>query len=268
MEGATGVTGIDDISSGRPSYERFRKFLTKDVNAAIEGAIGGGATTIVVNEAHGPMRNILLEELNPKAKMISGNTKPLGMMEGINESFDAAFFIGYHARAGTQAAVINHTISLNVSDFRINDRSIGELGMNAYTAGYFKVPVVLVTGDDKACIEGRELIKNIETVIVKEGIDQLTAKCLPPATTFQMIKESAKKALENLSSHKSIKCEAPANVEIDFLITLMAATASIIPIVKRKGPKTVAFKMDDYLDAMKMSRAVIRLSRMNQVITL
>jgi D-amino peptidase len=264
MEGATGVTYLDHVSRGTPSYERFRRFLTKDVNAAIEGAIEAGATEIIVNEAHGPMINILLEELNPKAKMISGRLKPLGMMEGIDKSFDAAFFIGYHARAGTQAAILSHTIGLNVTDLQINGKSFGELGMNAQIAGYYDVPVVLVTGDDKTCKEANEFLGDVGTVQVKEGIEQITANCLPPAITSKLIKESAIKALTNLSQFVPVKCKSPVTVEIEFFLPAMAASAALIPSVQRIAPKRIQFTLTNYVDAMKMRTAAIRLGSLHQ----
>lgn len=267
MEGATGVVGVEDVSKGTSAYEHFRRFLTKDVNAAIEGAIEAGATEIIVNEAHGSMKNLILEDINPKASVILGSTKPLGMMEGIDNSFDAAFFIGYHARAGTEAAILSHTVSLSILNININGNPIGELGMNAFIAGYFNVPIVLVTGDNKVCKEALDFIANVETVIVKEAIDQISAKCLSPATSYQMIKAAASKALKNISTYKPITCETPVNMEIEFFLPGQAAVASIIPEINRIGPRKISFTLKDYLDVIKMRTAAIRIARMNIPIT-
>lgn len=261
MEGATGVTGTDDVMSDKPAYERFRKLLTKDVNAAIEGAIQGGADKIVVNEAHADKKNILIEELYEDAEMISGPTRFLGMMEGIDETFDAAFFIGYHSRAGTQAGVLNHTISgRQIYNIRLNGDLIGEFGLNALVAGHFGVPIVLVTGDDKVCKEAKDFLGNLETVQVKVGIDRFVAKCLPPIKTSKMITESARKALENLSNFKPIKVDGPIKIEIEFMTTAMAASLTMLPNVTREGPREISFTSGNMVEANKLIMASIYLA--------
>jgi len=253
MEGATGVTGMEDVMSEKPAYERFRKLLTLDVNAAIEGAIESGAKSVVVNEAHGNKNNILIEELHSEAEMITGRTRFLCMMEGIDKSFDAVFLIAYHARAGTQAAVLNHTISgSQIYNLRLNGKLIGELGLSTLIAGYHDVPVVLVSGDDKVCKEAIEFIGNIETVQVKEGIDRYVAKCLTPAKTSKMIKASANKALKNLGNYKAVKLNGPVKVEIDFMNTAMAASAALIPSIKRESSRTISYVSDNIIDAYKL----------------
>lgn len=252
MEGATGVTGVSDVLDDKPAYERFRKLLTKDVNAAIKGALEAGADNIIVNEAHGNKRNILLEELHSEAQMISGPTRFLCMMEGINKSFDGVFLIGYHARAGAQAAVLNHTISgSQIYNIRLNDKVIGELGLSVLMAGCFGVPVVLVSGDDKLCAEAKDFIGNVETVQVKEGIDRYVAKCLTPSKTSKLIKEAAIKALKNINNYKPITMKGPFKMEIDFMNTSMAASAALLPGAIREGSRTVSYKTDDYINAYK-----------------
>ncbi len=249
MEGATGVTGWKDVTVGEASYERFRKLLTQDVNAAIEGAIKGGATKVIVNEAHDTKKNILLEDLHSEAEMISGPTQFLGMMEGISNDFNAAFFIGYHARAGTPEAILNHTMSsAQVFNLWLNKNLIGELGLNSYVAGHFGVPVILVSGDDKLCLEARNLLGSVETVEVKKSIDMYVAKCLTPVKTSKLIQEAAKEALENLSQYKPLKIGNNIKGEIQFKTTSKAASAALIPSVERKDSTTVAFTCENIID--------------------
>jgi len=170
MEGETGVTGYNDVSFEKPPYERFRKLLTGDVNAAIEAAFDAGTTEILVKDAHHSMRNILIEELNPKARLISGSEgKKLCMMEGVNRGFDAAFLIAYHAMAGTEGGVLHHSTSWNIHNFWINGVLMDEAGISASLVGYYDVPIALVTGDDKVTEQTKELLGNIETAVVKEG---------------------------------------------------------------------------------------------------
>ncbi len=253
MEGATGVTGIDDVMEDKSAYERFRKLLTKDVNAAVEGAIKGGATQVIINEAHGFKRNILIEELHEQAEMITGPTRFLCMMEGIDETFAAAFFIGYHARVGTQAAVLNHTISgSQIYNLRLNGNEIGELGLNILVAGYYDVPVILVSGDDKVCAEAKSFLKDVEVAQVKEGIDRYVAKCLTPAKTTKVIRDSAEKALKNLERFKTIKIKERIQIEINFMDTSMAASAALIPTVNRLNSRTVSFSTENIVQAYKL----------------
>ena len=258
MVGATGVTGWKDVTPGEPSYERFRKLLTRDVNAAIEGAIQGGATQIVVNEAHGSKKNILIEELHADAEMISGPTQFLGMMEGISDEFDCAFFIGYHARAGTQEAVLNHTMSSSqIFNIKLNGTLIGELGINARIAGYFGVPVVLVTGDNKIGSEAKELLGNIETVQVKEAIDKYVAKCLTPTKTSNLIRKTAKKAIENLNQYKVLKTTSPIEGEIEFKTTAKAASAALVPTVERKGSRSISYICEDIISFYRLIKVCL-----------
>lgn len=248
MEGATGVTGWDDVGPGKQPYERFRKLLTGDVNAAIEGALEAGATEVLVNEAHDGMRNILIEELNPGARMISGfRGKRLCMMEGIDEGFDAVFLVGYHARAGTDAAILNHTLFLSVHNFRINGIPVGEAGISAALAGHYDVPVVLVTGDDKVATEARALLGIVSTAVVKEGISRYSAKCLTPEESGARIRQAAKEALGMAA--ETYKPEFPVKLDVEFTSPDMAATASTVPGVVRERPRTVSHTAEDFLGA-------------------
>jgi len=220
-----------------------------------------GVDEVLVNDSHDGMRNILIEELDPKAQLISGFTKPLAMMEGVDNSFDLAMFVGYHAMAGTSAALMNHTIyGRMVDDVWINDKLVGEGAMNAGIAGYFGVPIGAVTGDDKLTKEATNLLGNIETAVVKQGIDRYVAKCLPLNESRQRIKNAAKKALERRKEFKPLKYASPVTFKIRFASTTEAATVCLLPMVKLDDPRTVSFTQDDYLDAFRVCRGVLALA--------
>jgi len=261
MEGISGVTGSDDVEPGKEAYTRFRKIMTGDVNAAIEGAMLAGVDEVLVNDSHDGMRNILIEELNPKAQLISGYTKPLSMMQGIDSSFDLAMFVGYHAMAGTAGAVMNHTFyGRMMDDVWINDKLVSEGGVNAGIAGYFGVPVGAVTGDDKITKELSTLLVGIETAVVKEGIDRFVAKCLPLQESRQRIRHAAQRAVERINELKPLKYPSPSTFKVRFASTSEAATACTLPIVRMIDPRTVAVTQDDYLDAFRAFHAVISLA--------
>jgi D-amino peptidase len=192
MEGVTGVTHPQDVIPGRSQYERFRRFLTADVNAAIEGAARGGATEFLVNEAHDGMRNILLEDLDDRAQLIVGSRKPLSMMQGF-EGADVAFFVGYHARAGAEG-ILSHTFNSPsvVTDVQLNGEPCSEARMNAALVGLCGIPVGLVTGDDLTCAEARSLYAGVRCAQVKTAIDRYVARCLPQRAALARIGEAAR----------------------------------------------------------------------------
>ncbi len=261
MEGASGITGINDTEPGQPAFERFRKLLTNDVNAAIKGAIKGGARKVVVNDSHYWMRNLLIEELHEKAELISGSTKPLSMMEGIDKTFDAVFFIGYHAKAGTQAAVMNHTMIFDVLNLQVNGQSVGEFGINAMVAGHYDVPAVLVSGDDKFIAEAVNLIGNLETVMVKKGIDFAVAQCLPLDECTLRIQQAAEKALVDIRQFQPFKIQTPVTIDVALPWTSMAAAATAITGVTRNTPRSYTFTSQDIIEGYKMLGATLDLAK-------
>jgi len=261
MEGISGVVNPNQVGENREEYNRFRKLMTLEVNAAIEGAIEGGATEILVNDAHGSMDNILVEEIHPKAQLVSGSPKHLEMMEGIDGGFDLAFFIGYHSRAGTWAGVMDHTyMGRIVFNVYLNGMLIGELGLNAALAGHFGVPVGLVTGDDKVVEEAHKFLGEIQTVVVKEAVGRYAARCLPPAEARERIKKAAYEALKQ--GGKLFRLEGPFTIRVEFINSAYADLAELIPEAKRLDGRTVEFSHPDYLTVYKAFRAMIGLARM------
>jgi D-amino peptidase len=260
MEGVTGVTHSQDVIPGRSQYERFRGLLTADVNAAIEGAAQGGATEFLVNEAHDGMRNILLEDLDPRAEVIVGQRKPLSMMQGF-EGAGLVFFVGYHARAGTEG-VLSHTFDSPtvVTGVWLNGEPCSEARMNATLAGLRGIPVGLVTGDDLACAEAEALYVGVQTARVKTAVDRYTARCLSPQAAHERIREAALRAAGkgDLSPYAP---ESPYSFTIEFATASSAASVHFFPGLERVDDRRVSWTHEDYETAFKMFIGVMRLSR-------
>ena len=264
LEGIAGVVHGEHVFRNGREHDRARRLMTAEVNAAIEGALEAGAQKIVVNDSHGTMRNILPEELHEKAELITGSPKPLSMMQGIDDSFNAAFFIGYHAMPSSFPAVMGHTYyGRVVYNVRVNGHLMGETGINAALAGYFNVPVVLVTGDQAVTKEARQLLGGVETVTVKDAIGRYAAKCLSPVEARKRIRKAAKNALNNLSDMKPFKLDSPITFEVDLIHAGMTEMALIIPGVEKRDARTVAFTFDDLLTAFKAFRAILALASLN-----
>ena len=263
MEGIAGVVHSEQTSSSGKDYNIVRKWMAGEVNAAIQGALEAGATEIVVNDSHGSMRNIIASELNPAAYLITGSPKPLSMMQGIDETFDAVFLIGYHASAGTKDGVLDHTISGgSVSSIKVNGIEMNEAELNALIAGWYDVPVVLIVGDTAVCNQTREVLgEELEVAIVKEAVGRYAAKTLTPKKAQELIQKKTKIALERRDKIKPFKLEPPYRFELNFLRSYMADAAELIPQVERVGGRTVRFETDDYIEGFKLLRALISLGR-------
>jgi D-amino peptidase len=247
MEGISGLIAWDETSEGGADYPLFRKLMTEEANAAIAGALDAGATEIVVRDAHGSARNILPDLLRPEARLIREWNSPLSMMEGIDKTFDAVVFVGYHARAGTPNAVLKHTMSLSLFDVIVNGVRMPEGAWNAEIAGCFDVPVVFLSGDSAICKQIQEIIGPIETVAVKDGMGP-AASMLHPARAQALIQKGVAAALRNLKACKPYKPAAPYKLEIVFTDENQARRASQVPGIQRTGERSVAVTSNDFLE--------------------
>jgi len=220
MEGVSGVVQVTDVGVEPDSdYEMFRRVLTEEVNAAVEGALQAGATDVLVEEHHGArgFRNILLDRLHPRARLIRGWPRPRGGVTGLDGSMAAALFIGYHAREGTPNAVLAHTFLANViADFTINGRSVGEGEFNALVAGSYGVPVVLVTGDDVVVEQMRLFLGNVEGVEVKHALSNNAAIVLPPEVTTARIRAAAERAVRRRAEFAAAHMDTPYRAEFRY----------------------------------------------------
>ena len=263
MEGVSGVVDWTHVSSGHVEYARFRQLMTEDVNAAVRGAFNGGADEVLIADAHGSKTNILIEKLNERAKLNSGSTSPLAMIQGIDSGIDAAFFVGYHARNGAENAILSHTVSgSRVANVWINDRLAGEFGMNAAVCGFFNVPVLLVSSDAAGCREAEEWVPGIHKVVVKSSSGRYSAECLPPRQAQKLIEEAAFKAASRFKNGEKtplVKFEAPFKVRLEYMNEAMADNASGMPGVTRLDGRTIEMISPDAPTAYRTFRSAVAL---------
>ena len=252
MEGITGVVNWEDVRRDGKDYGYFREVMTKETNAAIEGAIEAGAKEIIVRDSHGSARNLLPEMLNKNSKLIrdwSGGF--MSMMEWINETFDAVVFVGYHAKAGTPNAILEHTMSSkNIIDVAINNVSMPEAGLNALIAGHYDVPVVFVAGEKALCDQAKNLFGEVTTFAVKEGLGN-AALNFHPEVSREKIRAGVKDALLNLSKFKPYKLEEPYTLVVKYKNEEIVNDKSLQPGVQRTGDWELTYKSDDILDIIK-----------------
>ncbi len=262
LEGISGVVHSDFTGKTGYDYSRARRLMTDETNAAVEGAVQAGAKEIIVNDSHGSMRNILIEKLHPAAELITGSPKPLSMMQGIDDTYDAVIFIGYHAHIGTQDGVLAHTYSSRrVKGLKFNGKEMNEASMNAAIAGYYGVPLVFVAGDAAVCRQVKEIINDkIETVATMEGIGRFVGKAKPPVVVHKAITEGVKKALLKRKEIKPYTLQSPVKMELSFFYSSMADNAELIPDVKRLNSTTLFFTHSNYITLFKAMRAMISLA--------
>ncbi|HXF84430.1 MAG TPA: M55 family metallopeptidase [Anaerolineales bacterium] len=263
MEGVTGVTTWEQVTPGHAEYMRFRKLMTQDVNAAIRGVIEAGADEVLVTDGHWNGSNLLIEELDPRAKLNTGSPSPLSMMQGMDESVDGVCFIGYHARNGTPNAVLDHTwSSKTVANVWLNGLLTGEYGLNAAVAGHFGAPVIMVSGDQTACAQIAELLGDVEMAVVKRATGRFSAECFPPQVTQELIFMSAARAVERLLEGDApdlFILDTPIQVTVEFFTSDMAERAARMPFTQREGLK-VSFVAEEMIAAYNGFRALVGLA--------
>jgi D-amino peptidase len=257
MEGISGISGSDQLSAGGAEYSRSRKLMAQDANAAIRGALKGGAGEIVVNDSHGSQRNLLPEDLDSHARLISHSFKRYGMMEGLDETFDAVILVGYHAKAGNPAGLFAHTGSGVLQDLRINGRSVGEGGMNAMLAAWYGVPVVLVTGDDIAVAEVLEVVPSIQALAVKRAINPRAVELKPLDIARREIEEAARAAVASAGKVPPQRAGS-YQVEMRFRDTLIPEIVEAFQGIERLAPDTVRFNADTMPKAYRLIRVLYR----------
>ena len=262
MEGITGIVHFDQVRPEKEEYKQARELMVGDVNAAIEGALEAGAKEIIVNDSHNKMTNIILSQLNPMARLISGHDKPLSMMQGV-ERCDGALFIGYHAKIGTLHAILDHTyFSSLVNCVRLNDTEVGEPEINTILAGHFNVPVVFLNDDEVVCHDAKTFIgEHLETAIVKKALGRAVAECLHPEKSHQLIKDGVKKAISRLSSVKPFHINLPVTFEVKSFTTEMADQASIYPFVERISGRTIKVQGKTVLEGYRAFMSILGLAR-------
>jgi len=252
---------VSDLQAvpGSAQYQVYRHLMTEEVNAAIRSALAIGATEIMVADSHAHMQNIIVEELNPVAKLVRGGPRPLCMMEGIDKSFDAVIFIGGHARTGTRYAVREHSFGHDYLNIWVNDILVNEFIFNSVIAGYFDVPVVLATGDEAFTRQMKEFLPNIETVTVMKGVGQ-GAITIHPSKSRALIEKKTTDALKRLSSFKPVKLSPPYTLKIEFAHVHFAELVSWIPGVKMENDRTISFTTEDFLQIPHLLEVIMNLN--------
>ncbi|ANZ40720.1 peptide ABC transporter substrate-binding protein [Lentzea guizhouensis] len=254
MEGATGVTWTGDVVVGTEAWQRFRRLFTGDVNACVEGLVAGGATDVLVNEAHSSQRNLLLEDLHPGARLLTGRHKPLSMMQGVDSGVDGVVFLGYHAAAGATGVLAHTYLENSVTGVWLDGELASEGLLNAALAAEHGVPVLMVTGDDQTCVDARAYAPDARMVAVKECVSRYAAVCLPPAVAFSHITEAASAAMSRAGRGEGVV--GPHRIEVEFDATHLADAAAVVPTVELVGVRRVGFDAVSMTEAMKAFKIV------------
>ncbi|MFT5143195.1 MAG: D-amino peptidase [Thalassolituus oleivorans] len=255
MEGIGGIGTSSMSCSNGKDYALGRKLMTAEVNAVVAAVFASGPAEILVNDSHGDMQNLLHMELDTRVEYIQGNIKPLGMVQGLDASFDAVIFIGYHARAGTQNGFLAHTGSGAVKGIWLNGVEVGEGGLNAFFASALGVPVILASGDKTFTEQISDTIPGVRTVATKEAIGGEVAKLTHPDVVLERLGAATTAALQNLASARTLDVAEPVNVRIRFATTTRADILQAIPGMTRIDGFTVEIETD----SMDRAYRVIRL---------
>ncbi|MEU5576551.1 M55 family metallopeptidase [Streptomyces huasconensis] len=256
MEGATGVTWPADVLPGTAQWERCRAMFTSDVNAAVLGFFDGGADEVLVNEAHWTMRNLLLEQLDERAQMLTGRHKALSMVEGVQHGdVDGVAFLGYHAGAGMEGVLAHTYLANQITGVWLDGVRASEGLLNAHVVAEYGVPVVLVTGDDLACEDALGYAPGALKVAVKDHVSRYAAVCRTPARTAADIRAAAKDAAALAVRHEPV-AGGPFTVEVEFDAEHLAMASTVVPGVRRTGERKVAYDSGTMYQGIRTFKAV------------
>jgi D-amino peptidase len=252
MEGVAGAVTGDQLGPTGFEYGKFREFMTNEVLAAIEGARAAGATEILVADSHGNGENLLIEKFPKDIAIVRSWPRPHGMMQGIDETFDAAVFVGYHTSTANREGVRAHTLSsANFADVRLNGASVPEAALNAAIAGHFNVPVVAVSGDDAVVKEVQAILPGIEGAIVKWAYGFHSAKTLTPEAACEQIREKVKTGVARRRELKPYRLRTPVELEVRFKNYRPSEVLAYLPMIERTDSHTVRFRGRDILEVSK-----------------
>jgi D-amino peptidase len=258
MEGVTGVVSNEQLGPTGFEYQRFREFMTAEALAAIQGARDAGATEILLSDSHGNGQNLLIERLPADVKVVRSWPRPLMMMQGIDSSFDAAIFIGYHSGTTNSKGVRAHTISsARLTSVELNGRSMSEAGINAAIAGHFGVPVVMISGDDAAVEEARAMIGNLEGAVVKQSLSFHSAVTMTPEAGQALIRQRVAAGVQRRASLKPFVLTAPIRLDVTFKNYRPPEMLAYLPIVERISAHAIRY----------VGRSIVDVSRFIEFIT-
>ena len=257
MEGVVGVVTGEQLGPTGFEYNRFREFMTAEVNAAIEAAFAAGATEVVVSDSHGNGQNLLIEKLHKEVTLVRSWPRPLGMMSGIDQTFDGVIFLGYHTGTTNKEGVRAHTISsARLADVRLNGASVSEAAMNAAIAGHFNVPVIMVSGDDAVVKETTALLGNIESATVKWALGFHSARTLMPDIAYRLIRDKVTTAIGRIKEFKPYKLKTPVQLEVQFKNYRPSEVLSYLSIVERIDSHSIRFTGKDIVEVSKFMQFV------------
>jgi D-amino peptidase len=261
MEGIAGVNHPHPTNAGHERYPAAVELMIGEANAAVEGALAAGATDVLVNDSHGGMYNLLPERMHPAARVLQGQ-KAWSMVEGAQEGFDVALFVGYHARAGHPRGTIAHTYSGAPVETRLAGRPTGEYGLNALVLGAWGIPVGLVAGDDALAEEVAAWLPWAERVVVKVASGGSAAASVHPTVAADRVRAGAERALRAASagSLEILVVPPPVVIEVDYRRGVEADHAAIVPGVERVGDRGIRIESDDPVVAYRGFLAANRLA--------
>lgn len=261
IEGVAGVVNAEQGRPGNAEHEAARRLMTAEANAAIEGAIAGGASEVLVNDSHGPMRNLVLTELDPQAQVVYGRPKPLSMMQGLESDFAGVILLGYHARAGAHRGILAHTINgFAFAKVSVNGRAVGEAALYGSLAGAMGVPVIMASGDDVLRAEVAQLFPDARFAEVKLGIGANAAKNLSPKAARALIRSTAEAATREAHAARPSVMNPPLRCEVRLNTPALADLMSLVPGTERIDGHTVAFTTDAILDTIRILNVMSAMS--------
>lgn len=261
MEGVVGVVTQEQLGPSGFEYQRAREFMTEEVKAAIDAAFEAGATEIMVSDSHGNGQNLLIEKLPRNITLVRAFPRPLMMMQGIDETFDGAIFLGYHTGTTNPQGVRAHTMSsATLADVRLNGISMPEAGINAAIAGHFNVPVIMISGDDAIIKEATALLGNIEGAVVKWAYGFHSARTLMPEAAYELIRQKVKQAIGRIKDFKPYKLKTPVQVDVRFKNYRPSEVLSYLPIVERTDSHSIRFTGKDMIEVSKFLEFIVTYS--------
>lgn len=252
MEGVVGTVTGDQLGPSGFEYDRYREFMTREVLAAIRGARAAGVEEILISDSHGNGENLLIELLPEDVTVVRSWPRPLMMMQGIDSTFDAALFLGYHAGTTNPQGVRAHTISSGrLADIRLNGRSVPEAGISAAIAGHFGVPVIMISGDDAAVAEARGVLRDVEGAVVKWNYGFHSARTLTPQAAYALIEAKVKAALGRIGDFKPFVVATPVTLDVRFKNYRPSQLLAYLPIVERTDAHSIRYIGDDMVAVSK-----------------
>lgn len=258
LEGVVGVVTGEQLGPDGFEYQRFRQFMTDEVNAAIDAARAAGASEFLISDSHGNGQNLLIEQLPEDTMVIRSWPRPLGMMEGIDETFDGVIFIGYHASAANTRGVRAHTMSsANITDLRLNGTSMSEGSINAAIAGHFGVPVIMISGDDIAVAETQVIVGDMEGAVVKWAKGFHSAQSLTPDAGYEVIRTRANAAISRIEDFVPYVLDTPIELELSLKHYRPVELLSYLPNVEKVNSHTIRFVGQDMIEIAKFLRVAV-----------